>query len=57
LFPLVRRTVDTEVTAACVLVSAAPRIETGDIEDNATERTFLGNDFVSRLFLGLLLYA
>jgi hypothetical protein len=49
-FPLVRRTVPTDVTCACVVVSRAARIETGNIEDNAADGTSLGNDFFGLLW-------
>jgi len=48
-FPLLRRTVPTDVTCACVVVSRAARIETGNIEDNAADFTCLGNDFFGLL--------
>jgi hypothetical protein len=50
LFPLVRRTVRTEVTCACVVVSRAERIETGHIKANTADGAFLGSDFFGRLF-------
>jgi len=48
-FPLVRRTVHTDVPCAFVVVSRAERIETGNIEDNAADGTLLGNDFFGLL--------
>ena len=48
-FPLVRRTVRTEVTRAGVVVSRAARTETGHIEDNAADGASLGNDFFGLL--------
>ena len=48
-FPLVRRTVRTDVTCAGVVVSRAVRMETGHIEDNAADGTFLGNGFFGQL--------
>jgi hypothetical protein len=48
-FPLVRRTVRTDVTCAGVVVSRAERTETGNIEDNAADGAFLGSGFLGRL--------
>jgi hypothetical protein len=48
-FPLVRRTVRTDVTCAGVVVSRAERTETGHIENNAANGTFLGSGFLGRL--------
>ena len=48
-FPLVRRTVRTDVTRARVVVSRAERTETGNIEDNTADGASLGNDFFGLL--------
>jgi hypothetical protein len=48
-FPLVRRTVRTDVPCGGVVVPRAEGIETGHIENNAADGTFLGSGFLGRL--------